>query len=559
VIGRRPASPGRLERPLKWINDCIRSHKSCASYQKIVSTESSFPTRVIDVGLAPDDTLRLVFGSGLTGNYAVLSHCWGTSPIIKTTKAGFDEFTKCIEVEKLGKVFRDAVSVTKGLGLRYLWIDSLCIIQDDPGDWEAEAANMAQIYSQAFVTIAACAASDGSKGLFPVDLQWPSVKLSSRSRSGQNRDILVGQPLHRFQSLSTAPLSTRAWTLQERILSTRILHYGSDQVHWECREVIKSEGNNPPYGAYLDSSQNSSFHDGWLTRISNDLMQDFNLNSLLVRQHSHSRSPYDSWYGMVAEYTKRNLSYADDKLPALSGLARVYSKRYGVDYVAGLWAQDLWIGLLWYSKENEPLSRPQSYRAPSWSWASVDGPVDFFSINAGQVPTDTIDFEDGEHWIDLAGKDPYGRVKGGTLTLKGYIREARIRTIEEEDEYEGVRLTKQIVCDEISAIGSATLDTSMRDGPIWCLRVSSSYLNNGIKIHSALVLLLSPTENQDEWEFRREGFAAFFESRVFNPDRTLRPTQTVDEWKNPYGGDGADAQTLEGWFEDGLYEYICII
>ena len=106
-------------------------------------------------------------GSGLTGGYAALSHCWGISPIIKTTKASFDTFTKCIETEKLSRVFRDAVSVTRGLGLRYLWIDSLCIIQDDAGDWKAEAANMAQVYSRAFVTIAACAASDGSWGLFP--------------------------------------------------------------------------------------------------------------------------------------------------------------------------------------------------------------------------------------------------------------------------------------------------------------------------------------------------------------------------------------------------------
>lgn len=559
VIGRPPATAGHCERPLEWIHDCIRNHKTCASYQTIISAESSFPTRVLDVGLVTEDEIRLTSGSGLSGNYAALSHCWGTSPIIKTTKASFDTLKKCIETEKLSKVFRDAVSVTRGLGLQYLWIDSLCIIQDDAEDWEAEAANMAQIYSQAFVTIAACAASDGSEGLFPKDLDWSLIKLSSTSRTHQDQGILIGLPLHKFQSLSAAPLSTRAWTLQERVLSTRILHHGFDQVHWECREVIKSEGNNPPFGSYLDSSQVSSFHNGWLTRISRDLMPESVFDTELFGQHGHPRSPHDSWYGMVQEYTQRHLSYGDDKLPALSGLANVYSRRHGVDYVAGLWAQDLWVGLLWYSRNNESLSRPRSYRAPSWSWASVDGPVDFFSINAGHVPIDTLDFEDGEHWIELAGKDPCGKIADGALTLKGYIREAVIRTIEEDSEYDGVRLTKQIVCDEISAIGSATLDSPIPDGPIYCLKISSYYLIHGTRLDSALVLLLSPTENQDEWEFRREGFAVFFENREYNADRTLRPTQRAEEWTNPYGDEGADADTLRGWFDDALWEHICIV
>jgi len=559
VIGRQPAPAGRYERSLEWINDCVRNHKMCASYQKIISTESSFPTRVLDVGLVAEDGIRLMSGSGLTGGYAALSHCWGTSPIIKTTKALFDTFTNCIEFEKLSEVFRDSVSVTRSLGLRYLWIDSLCIIQDDARDWEDEAANMAQVYSQAFVTISACVASGGSGGLFPKELGRPFIKLSSMTETSPDLGILIGLPLHRFQSLSASPLSTRAWTLQERVLSTRILHHGFDQVHWECREAIKSEGNNPPFGSYLDSSQESSFHNGWLSRISYDLMPESVFDSQFLGQHGHPRSHHDSWYGMVQEYTQRQLSYSDDKLPALSGLANAYSKRHGVDYVAGLWAQDLWVGLLWYSRNNESLSRPQSYRAPSWSWASVDGPVDFFSINAGHVPIDTLDFEDGEHWIELTGKDPYGKIADGTLTLKGYIREAVIRTIEEDSEYDGVRLTKQIVCDEISAIGSATLDSPIPDGPIYCLKISSYYLIHGAKVNSALVLLLSPTENQDEWEFRREGFAVFFENREYNPDRTLRPTQRLEEWTNPYGDEGPDANTLHGWFDDGLWEHICIV
>ena len=114
------------------------------------------------------------------------------------------------------------------------------------------------------------------------------------SGTSPDQGILIGLPLHKFQSLSVAPLSTRAWALQERVLSTRILHHGVDQVHWECREVIKSEGNNPPFGSYLDSSQESSFHNGWLTRISHDLMPESNLDPTLLGKHDHPRSPHDS-------------------------------------------------------------------------------------------------------------------------------------------------------------------------------------------------------------------------------------------------------------------------
>jgi hypothetical protein len=147
--------------------------------------------------------------------------------------------------------------------------------------------------------------------------------------------------------------------------------------------------------------------------------------------------------------------------------------------------------------DNEFLSRPRSYRAPAWSWVSVDGPVDFFFINTGHVPIDTLDFKDVEHWDELARKDPYGKIANGTLVLTGYIREAVIRTIE-DSAYDGVRLTKQIVCDEVSAIGSATLGSPIPDCLIYCLKISSYYLSYGMKVNSALVLLSSPTENSGE-------------------------------------------------------------
>lgn len=122
--------------------------------------------------------------------------------------------------------------ITRRLGVRYLWIDSLCILQDDNEDWEREAANMAQVYSQPLVTLAASAASDGSQGFLrakpkysPIEIGYPSGTL------GAVHNVFVGYLFNRFQSLTKGPLSTRGWTLQERVLSPRTLHYGSDQLH----------------------------------------------------------------------------------------------------------------------------------------------------------------------------------------------------------------------------------------------------------------------------------------------------------------------------------------
>jgi hypothetical protein len=163
VVGRLPRPIEQCDRPLEWLRTCLDTHSQCASYEKIVRDEISFPTRVLDVGGSSDsEVLRLVHGAGLVGRYVALSHCWGKNPVIKATKASLDSFLKCIDPGSLTRTFRDAVMITRRLRVRYLWIDSLCIVQDDNEDWEREAAKMAQVYSQSLVTLAASAASDGS-------------------------------------------------------------------------------------------------------------------------------------------------------------------------------------------------------------------------------------------------------------------------------------------------------------------------------------------------------------------------------------------------------------
>jgi len=171
-------------------------------------------------------------GTGRKDKYVALSHCWGSGRVgrvVRTTKKTFPDFTKAVDVARLNRTYQDAIMVTRRLGFRYLWIDSLCIIQDDKDDWEREAAQMAQVYSQAHLTIAASAASDGSQGLLRSEPGLPRLKLSVDSENNAlNRGCSIGPNILRFRRLVVAPLNTRAWTLQERVLSPRIIHFAHD-------------------------------------------------------------------------------------------------------------------------------------------------------------------------------------------------------------------------------------------------------------------------------------------------------------------------------------------
>ncbi|KAH9227260.1 hypothetical protein K456DRAFT_1796293, partial [Colletotrichum gloeosporioides 23] len=149
------------------IQTCLESHDVCSRYQTLFASGTSFPTRLLDLQpTTPNADVLLVDGSSCShAPYVALSHCWGAAPVVRTVKANLLAFRTRIDPSTLNKTFNDAMDVTRRLGVRYLWIDSLCIVQDDADDWDREAARMAQVYSQAYVTIAATSAPDGTHGL----------------------------------------------------------------------------------------------------------------------------------------------------------------------------------------------------------------------------------------------------------------------------------------------------------------------------------------------------------------------------------------------------------
>jgi len=262
--------------------------------------------------------------------------------------------TQGIAVTDLPRAFQDAIEIVHAFQVRYLWIDSLCIIQDSTVDWEKESGRMAEVYSNSFLTIAATRAANPDESCF-------------NARPGPTVDsvhVQHARPFPNTQSAETTrsfPLLGRGWAYQERILAPRVLHFGPDQVVWECRERRQCEFGRASY--YLDEVDKGDF----FRRIT------------APRSADHQRQIRDLWRHIVVQYTAFDLTKPSDILPALSGLAeRMLSSRLGEDYLAGLWSGSLVEDLLWYREDSELEfigAAEWTWRAPTWSWASVYGPV----------------------------------------------------------------------------------------------------------------------------------------------------------------------------------------
>lgn len=218
------------------------------------------PTRLIEVGEAGDNSsVRLVVNPPTTADdptrdrYAALSHCWGAvgkdvySRLLKTNRHAFE--TRIL-VERLPKMFQDAITATRGLEIRYLWIDSLCIIQDDDDDWAAESKTMEDVYSLAHVTLAASSAPSSLVGFIERPDRAFAVVPNPNAEDGDgggdgdgSRSLLyVAEAIDNFQThVEDAELNTRAWVLQERALSRRTIHFTSTQVYWECGQGVHCE------------------------------------------------------------------------------------------------------------------------------------------------------------------------------------------------------------------------------------------------------------------------------------------------------------------------------
>ncbi|KAK0705638.1 hypothetical protein B0H67DRAFT_467120, partial [Lasiosphaeris hirsuta] len=269
------------------------------------------------------------------------SHCWGTlagrTDVFMLTRSTLAQLRAPRPVASLPPTFRDAFEIVSRLGLRHLWIDRLCVVQDSPAHWAAEAALMHDIYKHTYLNVS------GARRV-----QRPR-RLLLRARSRRHSSCYLRSEWH------TQPLVSRAWIVQERLLPPMVLHFGSSQVFWECMALQACDAQ-PSYPRDEDMSRGQVEGADEVTRL------------------------LAEWGEHVVVYSDCKLTMPGDKLVAISGLAKDTQQRLAETgasstiYLAGLWKCGLANSLLWHRREGHLHPAPPAvYRAPSWSWAAVDG------------------------------------------------------------------------------------------------------------------------------------------------------------------------------------------
>ncbi|KAF2688451.1 HET-domain-containing protein [Lentithecium fluviatile CBS 122367] len=448
----------KLEKAMQWLRLCVSEHTTCGS-----EAPKPLPTRILDINASP---IRLVLGAGRTKRYACLSHCWGEKPVLETTLESISKLQHSVPWDDLPATFKDAVTFARGLGLNYLWIDSLCIIQNDtsdPSDWPKESAQMASIYENAYVTIAAATSANSTVSCF--EGKPPSVhnlykphKLQSIQKLGAGSCSVSARwsfP-HAVDGIERVffPLLSRAWVFQERILSPRVIYLGVYELQWECRWSNNCEcGAVSDNGAAGTNSRNlkATFAEGTgalnrknmpldsvkhktdcgycrsgrshFTRLDAQAQRINRLytESYVVGSEGFVLPPYPehvAWRELLNRYTSLKLTYTNDIFPALSGLAHAWHNQHGSRYLAGLWERHFIHDLLWY--KFVPHHRPDDWRAPTWSWASLQGGMNlhssiFLTYHEMQLVAERTRVEAAECALD--GPDWAGRLRSAQLSI----------------------------------------------------------------------------------------------------------------------------------------------
>ncbi|KAL6707990.1 hypothetical protein ACN47E_003664 [Coniothyrium glycines] len=388
----------------RCIQGCIANpkHTACRLPNKSAITA---PKRLLDVGRSASP-IRLIDTQGKTFQYSALSHCWGTEQLFTTTKSNWPKLTVNISLETLPPLYQDAIIITRQLGLRYIWIDSLCIIQDSLRDWETESAKMGSIYQNSYITISATQSSNGNARCLierRKPIQIPYENTTKRGFVLRARKILDHHPNHNPDggpATPQGPLMSRAWALQEHVLSTRILHYTATELLFECKTSYRCE-------CMPDRK-------AWPTTP-----------ALIPRAVASKKSEavWRAWQRIIEQYSKRELTVAGDKLPAISGIASKIRKATHSEYLAGLWKSNLASDLLWhgsYAAGRGPTAVALgTWRAPSFSWASLDTAIDYTVL-------DEEEFETFRPLVSLmstaivpAGLNPLGAISSASLTIRG--------------------------------------------------------------------------------------------------------------------------------------------
>ena len=411
VRGQNPSLETLLDLSRRWLTTCCAEHKECGPQTGIES--AYLPTRLLDVGEQGQQTIRLVHSKDIsdkhTAEYVTLSYCWGRrDDAACTTKQNMAERLTAIGVNTLPKTLQDAVVITQAFGVRYLWIDALCIIQVQKGeneDWQREHPFMGKIYRHSLFTIAASGAKNSSVGCFRrrEAAAWPvqDYQLVGEEKTDALVDhIVLKATLPDWMvAVEKSVLAQRGWVMQERMLALRTLFWTDDGLFWSCKGMKASEcETNPPYFAW----------------------KYFSLDELVDRVKSRGRESKHAWPSVLENFSGKALTIATDKLPAVAGLGNEVARLAERQYEMGVFKDNLVQELAWmadfYVSENFSNDPPAARLpgAPSWSWASTHQKLKFRLRTSERY----WDYEELVSNLSLDGHQIHVRSRLGRLDVK---------------------------------------------------------------------------------------------------------------------------------------------
>lgn len=425
----------------KWLDNCRERHTTCN-----IPGPALLPTRVIDLRGSDQTRVYLRETQGESGEYAALSYCWGPgAPGLITTRKNYHSHLEGIEIQSLPKTIRDTIHAAKKLDLQYLWVDRLCIIQDSAEDWAQEAALMCEVYSGATLTLSADGSNSATQGLFQTNQALSKLEYRTYiDPDGYVTPMVLIKPQPhptvsgRALDLSQ-PIDLRGWTMQERLMSRRVLHFTSDEMAWECDTLTECE----------------------CRRESGPSNRELSLG----RKHD-MQSIYDTWRLVVRAYAKRSLAHESDKMPALRGLVDRFqhfmAQASGTgpeEYLAGLWKADLvaqlawkppspsdleafmkatnrrnvesigdtttedmeaWMAVLGDRNKQGDWHEPGGYVAPTWSWAHLRGPFSYLTCLPRTPFVSYVDVIEAQT-VSVIPDEPTGQLCSGSITLHGHV------------------------------------------------------------------------------------------------------------------------------------------
>ena len=562
AVQNDPASEASLKVAKTWHQECLASRQKCT---RMLSQKRPLPTRVIDVG-DPSRNPRSIVTDGQPGSWAALSYCWGGQSTFVLNKERSDKFFGGkFPLNRFPKTLRDAITVTRALGLQFLWIDALCIMQDSAEDWAAEAERMKDVYGGATITIAAMNSTSADYGIFKSRSISPAaciLKWRSSDPIESHNVFLRSSSEFWDATMKNEPLNTRGWTLQESLLAPRTLSYGTQQMIWECLERKVGESGRPVLPGERHRDKNFV-----QTIIANDfsawekMKQAFTRLSLKTVPVDWTAVPnswvyshdamHSRWFAIVEDYTGRNLTVQSDILPALSGLASAFKNLLRDEYCAGLWKSDIIRGMCWTRSQvpkrdfrtiKASEKERDNHHLPSWTWASVIGgrvrnPLE----NEQTWPFTTVEETAQTLYVRTTpkNKDVFGQIAHAEIAIKAPFRYIDDPTVETSaSESTALPVLREQVTQELQILTSQEeFEEQHRPHPgqqfaVVRLMQTSQLLTLMLGgkdqyLPTASLLILESTGEADKW--RRVGF--FSVSVPFYPDVDDLNLRFLDEMK----------------------------